>query len=72
MACDECFRLVAAHERLRADLATAKQRLQEGIARRLPPMESQALLKAATEALQEADLAQTELEQHKRIHSEAN
>jgi hypothetical protein len=72
MGCDECFRLLGAHERLRADLAVAKQRLQEAITLRLPPAKYQTLLKAATDALVEADLARTELEQHKRIHTQAN
>ena len=72
MECDECSRLIAEHERLKLSLAVAKWRVHQGITRQLPVAEYRALLKAATEASLEADLARTEMEQHQRIHDKTN
>lgn len=72
MECSECSRLMADHARLWVVFALAKRRLREGIKQRLSPPECETLLRIATEALVEADHVKSELEEHKRVHSEAN
>ena len=72
MQCAKCYQLIADHARLKKNSAATKRRLRDGITRRLPTPENQALLKTASEAWLKAHLAVTVLEQPKRIHSEAN
>ena len=72
MQCAKCYQLVDDHARLKKNSAATKRRLREGITRRSPTLEYQTLLKTASEAWLKAHLAGTDLEQHKRIHFEAN
>ena len=70
MQCAECHRLLAEHERRKANLTLARQRFREGVF--LTPVQYQAILAAANEAFFDLEFARLELEQHRRVHAKAN
>ena len=70
MQCAECHRLLAEHERRKANLALARQQFREGVF--LTPVEYQSRLGAANKAFLDLEFARLELEEHRRVHAEAN